>query len=111
MVIYMNEKEEILEILNEVEKALQEMFFSGFNSPGDFTLNEFSRLSLLMESCGMSYGAKKLKSIHDKLSSKRHSFDFDYEEAVKDYSELNEYCLICSKKLHMLNLKEKIANL
>ncbi|AKA68160.1 hypothetical protein [Clostridium scatologenes] len=107
----MNEKEEILEILNEVEKALQEMFFSGFNSPGDFTLNEFLRLSLLMESCGMSYGAKKLKSIHDKLSSKRHSFDFDYEKAVKDYSELNEYCLICSKKLHMLNLKEKIANL
>ncbi|WPC39501.1 hypothetical protein [Clostridium sp. JS66] len=107
----MNEKEEILEILKEVEKALQEIFFSGFNSPGDFTLNEFSRLSLLMESCGMTYGVKKLKSLHDKLSSKRHSFDFDYEETVRNYSELSEYCLICSEKLHMLNLKDKIAKL
>lgn len=107
----MNEKEEILEILKEVEKALQEIFFSGFNSPGDFTLKEFLRLSLLMESCGMTYGAKKLKNIYDKLSNKRHNFNFDYEETMKNYSELNEYCLICSKKLYMLNLKEKIAKL
>ncbi|OAA87546.1 hypothetical protein [Clostridium coskatii] len=106
----MNECKQILNVIDEVQKNIQELFFSGFNTPGDFVIDEFLRLGLVLESCGMSYGSQKLNSIHDKLKSKRHSFDFNYSECIKEYCELNEYCIICKKRLNILNLKTKISS-
>lgn len=97
----MNEYEEILNAINEVQKSLQELFFSGFNAPNDFNLSELSRLALFLESCGMKYGYEKLKNICSELQKKRHTLEFDYRHLTDEYCKLNEYCKLCIKKLEL----------
>ncbi|URZ16532.1 hypothetical protein [Clostridium felsineum] len=105
----MKEYREIKRIINEVQDNIRDLFFSGFNSPHEVTVREFLRLSTILESVGMKYGALKLKNIVNEFNKKRHSFDFNYARLTHEYCELNEYLSIISQKLQLMILKQKIT--
>lgn len=100
----MENYDELLELINETQENLVDLFSSGFNTANEFTLNEIKKLGILFENYGLIFGVESLTKIYEKLVSKRHMFEFDYSECVMQYCKLNEYLEKCRYKLEILKL-------
>lgn len=101
----MNEYDDILELISEIQDTLSQLLSSGFNAAHDFTIEELKKLKTYAESYGLRGAAESLEFLYSKLDNKRHNIKFDYSECIKEFCKLNEYCIICRKRLEIEKVK------
>ena len=103
----MSDYEIVLQLIDEIQSVLSQLLSSGFMAAHDFTVKELKRLKICAESYNLAYAAEKLGFLYERLEGKRHKFQFDYTECIKEYCMLNEYCSICKNQLNILAVRNQ----
>ena len=95
----METKEYLTEVLTRTEKLLSDLFTSGFLSAHESTLEEMDKMSGICMQCGLIFAGEKLNVLSQEIKINRHLMSQDLNRAVKEFCCLDQYILLCKRKL------------
>ena len=99
--------QEMKMFLSELNGTLQNLFQCGFASVPDSLFQQIKKYSLEAKDYGLSFAAKELQQLYNKLQASRHQFQTDYRETATLYCGLVQYLRTAERRLEWMSAKDE----
>lgn len=87
----------MIELLNEAQEILNDLFESGLESVLDETIKRMIIIGEEFENRGLHQGAEDFKQLEHLLRKKSHEMKFDLELIIKMIWRLSKYISLCKE--------------
>lgn len=89
----------VLQLLDDGESLLCDLFLSGFNSVSMSTIEKCKALQKSYSDYGMKTGALCMKNLERELLQRKNSFSYDIAKLTKEYCYMDFYIKTAKEQL------------